>query len=107
MTSDKGIPIKNVYYMLSYAFHALQERHYEDIAGEEFEGAQDLFAAILAKGLAHQLKRGLHREYVPRAEDLPLLRGRLDVPGTIRQRAARRRLLSCGHAELAEDDVLH
>ena len=107
MTSDKGIPIKNIYYMLAYAFHSLREGAYESLAAEEFEGAQDLFAAILARGLARQLKRGLYREYVPRSEDLPLLRGRLDVPGTIRRRVARRQLLACEYAELSEDNPLN
>lgn len=42
MTDDKGIFIRNVYYMLSYAFHDLRKNNYEDIAGEDFEGIHDL-----------------------------------------------------------------
>ena len=47
MTKDKGIFIKNIYYMLSYAFQVLKQSNYENIASEEFEMVQDLFAVIL------------------------------------------------------------
>ena len=58
MTNDKGIYIKNIYYMLSYAFQVLKHSNYESVAAEEFGFVQDLFAAILAKGVAKQLKQG-------------------------------------------------
>ena len=48
MIVDKGIPIKNVYYMLTYAFKELRHNNYEKIAGEMFEDIQDLFAEILS-----------------------------------------------------------
>lgn len=56
MTKDKSIFIKNIYYMLSYAFQALRQSNYEEIASEKFDYTQDLFAAILSKGVAQQLK---------------------------------------------------
>ena len=50
--------------MLSYAFKILKQSNYDEVASEKFENAQDLFAAILSKGIAQQLKQGLYREYV-------------------------------------------
>ena len=47
--------------MLTYAFQVLNQGNYSEIKGEEFEHIQDLFAAILAKGVAQQLKQGLYR----------------------------------------------
>ena len=75
MTKDKGIFIKNIYYMLAYAFQVLRQKNYESIASEEFDEMEDLFAAILARGIAQQLKQGLQREYIIRNEELPMLRG--------------------------------
>lgn len=37
MTKDKSIFIKNIYYMLSYAFTTLKESVYDDIQKESFE----------------------------------------------------------------------
>ena len=52
MIKDKSIFIKNVYYMLSYAFQDLRPDREDDVAGEDFERIHDLFASILAKGIA-------------------------------------------------------
>lgn len=46
MTIDKGIFIRNIYYMLTYAFQELKQNNYEEIAGEEFDEIHDLFAEI-------------------------------------------------------------
>ena len=61
---DKGIFIKNVYYMLAYAFQVLRQNSYEDVVAEEFEEISDLFAEILFRGISRQLKQGLYRTYV-------------------------------------------
>ena len=79
MTNDKGILIRNVYYMLSYAFSSLRKNNYEDVAKEDFERIEDLFAEILYKGISAQLKLGLYREYIHKTAELPLLRGKLDI----------------------------
>ncbi len=107
MTNDKGIFIKNIYYMLSYAFQVLQQTTYESVAAEEFEDVQDLFAAILAKGVARQLKQGLYREYVPQHETLSVMRGKLDMPETIRQRIQHQQKLGCEFDELTEDNLFN
>ena len=54
--SYQVIPIRNLYYMLSYAFQNLKENGYKKFAEEEFENAADLLAAILIKGVSIQLR---------------------------------------------------
>ena len=56
MTNDKGIFIKNIYYMLAYAFQVLRQKNYDNVAAEDFDNVQDLFAAILAVGMFALLK---------------------------------------------------
>ena len=58
------IRVQNIYYMLAYAFHILREQGYESCGTEEFENTADLLSAILAKGVAMQIKRGLGRTYI-------------------------------------------
>lgn len=107
MTSDKGIPIKNVYYMLTYAFQELRKNNYEDVEKENFENIQDMFAEILYKGMSHQLKQGLHREYILRNDTIPTLRGKLDINGTIRNQIRQKRLLACEYDELSENNIFN
>ena len=105
MTKDKRIYIKNIYYMLSYAFQVLKQTNYEEVASEDFENVQDLFAAILSKGVARQLKQGLYREYVTMNETLPVIRGKLDMPETIRNRIRHEQKAACEFDEFSENNI--
>ena len=107
MTEDKGILIKNIFYMLSYAFQELRKNNYQEIAGEEFEEIHDLFAEILARGVSAQLKHGLHRTYVPRQDELTTLRGKLDINDTIRNYVRGSHRLACEFDEYSEDNTFN
>ena len=107
MTNDKGILIKNIYYMLTYAFQVLKQSNYDEVKSEEFENIQDLFAAILAKGIAQQLKQGLYREYISKCDNLSVMRGKLDIHGTINNKLQRKQKLTCEYDELSENNVFN
>lgn len=107
MTNDKGIYIKNIYYMLAYAFQVLNQKNYEKVASEEFDDVSDLFAAILYRGVSQQLKQGLHREYISKNENLTVMRGKLDIHGTIRNESQRKKSLSCTYDELSVDNIFN
>ncbi|WP_461256453.1 hypothetical protein [Treponema sp. R80B11-R83G3] len=50
MTKDKqSIVIKNIYYMLSYAYQNLQHNNYKEIETEYFENIQDIDAKYYGK----------------------------------------------------------
>ena len=107
MVNDKGIIIKNIYYMLAYAFQVLRQKNYENIASEEFDVIQDLFAAILAKGISQQLKHGLHREYITKHEDLTMMKGKLNIHGTIKNELQRKKILACEYDELSVNNIFN
>ncbi len=107
MIKDKTILIKNIYYMLSYAYTPLTQGGYENVEKEEFENIHNLFAAILAKGIGRQLKQGLYREYVEKTESLPTLRGKIEINGTVKNKLAKQRLISCEFDELSENNLLN
>ena len=107
MTSDKGILIKNIYYMLTYAFQSLRQSNFASVAAEEFENIHDMFAAILGKGVASQIKQGLYREYILQKEELSVLRGKLNMQGTIRNKMQHKQKLSCEYDELSKNNLLN
>lgn len=107
MTNDKGILIRNIYYMLSYAFTELKNNNYENVKNESFEQIMNLFAEILWRGVSAQLKQGLFREYVNQTESLPTLRGRIEINGTIRNVIRQRRELVCEYDTLSENNLLN
>ena len=104
MIKDKSIQIKNIYYMLTYAFQVLRQKNYEEISSESFDNIQNLFAAILSRGLAQQLKRGLYREYITIQEDLPTLRGKVEIGPSIKLKIQKKQLLACDHDEFSENN---
>ena len=105
MTEDKGILIRNIYYMLAYAFQELRQNNYAEIEGEKFDDIYDLFAEILVRGISYQLKQGLYREYVAKNESMQTIRGKIDINGTISNRVRNNRQIACDYDELSENNV--
>lgn len=107
MTEDKGILIRNIYYMLAYAFQELRQNNYVIIEGEAFDDIYDLFAEIMARGISYQLKQGLYREYVARNDSMQTVRGKIDINGTIANRIRNNHQMACDYDELSEDNVFN
>lgn len=97
------IPIQNIYYMLAYAFQVLREQEYAFCATEKFDNTADLLSAILAKGVSSQIKRGLHRVYLPQTDVLNCPRGKFDINASIKQQTIIRRKLVCTFDEFTEN----
>ncbi len=101
------IPVQNIYYMLAYAFQVLNENGYKDIETEQFDNVGELCAAILAKGVALQLKRGLGKEYIPQTEPLSSLRGKIDIAESIKTQSMLRKQLVCTYDEFSVNSYMN
>ena len=101
------IAIQNVYYMLCYAFQVLNEQGYKNIATEQFHNTAELMAAILEKGIALQLKRGLGKEYIPQMEALSSLRGKIDIAESIKTQSMMRKQLICTYDEFSVNSTMN
>jgi len=66
----------------------------------------DLFARVLASGTKHLLKRGLDRGYIGTSEDLRVVRGRIDLNGSIKRGLLPVSRLACDFDEMSYD-VIH
>ena len=100
---DKSIAIRNVYVMLAYAYQAIHSEGTDRITAERFDFLQDLLAEILVRGVGSQIKRGLHRDYLQRRDELATVRGRIDISRTIATRSNTRALLMCEFDEYEPD----
>lgn len=105
MIINKNIPIKNIYYMLTYAFKELRHNNYEYIEGEHFDNIYDLFAEILSKGISYLLKQGLHKQYILREDTIATLKGKLNLSGTIKEQINQRARLACEYDELTVNNI--
>ena len=101
------IPVQNIYYMLAYAFQVLNENGYKNIETEQFDNVGELCAAILAKGVALQLKRGLGKEYITQTEALASLRGKVDIAVSIKSQSMLRKQLVCDYDEFTVNSYMN
>lgn len=103
---DAVVPIRNVYYLLCYAWDYLEGRTLIDAAAIPGDRVEDLLARVLVGGVARLLRRGLNREYVERAEELRTPRGRIDVSACVKRQLERHGRVPCVSDDLSHD-VLH
>ena len=71
---------------------------------ETFDNVAELCAAILIKGVATQIKRGLSREYISRTNALSFPRGKLDVTASIKSKAIAKKQLICTYDDFSVDN---
>ena len=77
------IPIKNLFFILCYAWGRLDEGELVSASVDEVNTPQDLLARILVNGSNRILKDGLDRGYLEFAEESSSLRGKIDFSTSI------------------------
>ena len=107
MIKIKNTYIKNIYYMLSYAFSNLNYDTYNKIETEEFENTSELFAEILAIGVAKQIKQGLVKDYIEVTETTSSIRGKINIAESINSQSFLKKQLSCTYDEFSVNCYLN
>jgi 5-methylcytosine-specific restriction enzyme subunit McrC len=102
----KNIPIKNIYYLLAYAWDKLPESRKISIEGCDFRSEVDFLAFVLEKGLTHLLKRGLDRDYLVFEEDTSFPRGKWDIQTTLKRGLLARQKIHCEYTAM-DHNLLH
>lgn len=99
------ISIRNIYYMLSYAFSELRGTDYRYMNVENLDSMKDLCACILTRAVSLLLKRGLIREYVTEEDELMSPKGKIDITASITSGVIQNHRLICSHDEFSENSV--
>ena len=100
ITSDT-IYIKNIYYMLSYAFKVLNEKSYKKIEVENFENISELLSEILAIGVSKQIKQGLVKDYIEISETTSSIKGKINITDSINEQSFIKGQLNCTYDEFS------
>jgi 5-methylcytosine-specific restriction enzyme subunit McrC len=106
MSSVTDIPIQNIYYLLCYAWDKLDEQDVVAVDGIDSNQIQDLLGKVLASGMAHILRRGLHRDYLVHKEDTGHIRGKIMFPDTLKRNLMTRAMVNCEYDDLSHN-VIH
>ena len=100
------VPIRNLYYLLSYVWDVDWEMEWSSISAEKSADALNLLAKILTISTDRLIRRGLDRGYKSVSEEVFGLRGRIDISSTIKRNGFAKSKLTCNFDELSYS-VLH
>ena len=106
MKQQSRIPIKNLYYLLCYAWDKLEMKGLVNVFTDGQHDATNLLARILVTSASFVVRRGIDRSYVRRSELLRTVRGRFDAASTIARNGVFTGRACCEYDEF-DPDVLH
>lgn len=101
------INIKNIYWMLAYAFRMLEESETARLGKENFDNIYDLFAAILSIGIGKQLKRGLSKEYINILEDTKNIKGKVNISESVKNYTMKNSSIYCEYDEYSNNSYMN
>lgn len=97
------IPIRNLYYLLCYAWERFPDAHPVDVGVDAAPDLPNLLARILVNDVHRLLRRGLDRGYRAFVEETRAPRGRLLLDDIVKQQTLRRGAVVCAIDELTPD----
>ena len=103
MANEFKIPIKNVYYMLCYAWNVTDYSDNTVCGSEEFDDIYNLLARILLKEVNILLKRGFYKEYVEKTEILSNLKGQININDSVQQNTLKNMKMVCNYDDYSEN----
>lgn len=98
------IPIKNLFYILCYAWNILAIKGEIQVSDDDCDDAYNLLARIFTFGLGKLIRSGFHRSYIEKTEMLTSVRGKININGSIRARMARQNLVECTYDDYSAND---
>ena len=101
------IPIKNLFYMLCYAWNILAIKDDIQVASDDYEDAYDLLARIFSFGIGKLIRSGFHRSYIEETEELSTLKGKISVQESINSMSMQRKHLVCTYDEYSANDIFN
>jgi len=102
--TEYGIPIRNLWHMLLYAWNeAPIQSHWSLQDGEDAPTLDALLASILAKLIRQRMRIGLGRSYVNQSRAIQGTRGRINFPESLHKRSFERGEAVCDFQQYSAD----
>lgn len=101
-----GIPIRNLYYLLGYAWDLLEEAETWQVELEDLPTGLDLLTRLILRGTQRLLRRGIDHGYMAQTDVLTTVRGRIDFTASARRLLMERAKVQCNFEEFLPD-LLH
>lgn len=102
---ETAIPIRNIYYLLCYAWDRLAEGGIVDVSGVDNASLADLYATVLIAGVNHVARRGLEQGYHELEGEVTSIRGKIDALRTARRMLDIHGRAYCNYDELNANTI--
>ena len=101
------IPIRNIYFLLSYAWKYYKPSDIRKIDEKDFTNDTEFFAEIFDLTLSKYVKKGLHRDYVEKAETIKTIKGKVDFNSTLKTLGFRSKQIDCIYDEYSSNNSIN
>ena len=104
---NSPIPIRNLFYILCYAWDILDI--VDDIPIEEdcYDNAYNLLSRVFSYGVKRLIRSGFHRSYLEEHGDLSTIRGKILIGESIKTNSQFRNELICSYDEYSENNTFN
>ncbi len=98
------VPVANIFRMLEVAYNLKSFRLFDgEVLVESLADVYERIVSILARRVLNRARKGLYRNYIEQTEELPYLRGQVDVVGAALNCALGIPLMPCHYEEHTAD----
>ncbi|MGE4234158.1 MAG: hypothetical protein AB7F43_12590 [Bacteriovoracia bacterium] len=101
------IPIKNLYYLLSYAWRFQSVGLEATLTEARYENSHDMMAALLCLASNYLAKRGLIRKYISEDETLRTIKGKVLLLDSVKAFASRNCQVQCRYDDYTANNELN
>ena len=99
----KDIPIKNIYYMLMYAWDRAKEIENINVSKLQGDNLYELLALVLCRSISRIIKKGIYKEYKLNYEEASSLKGKINFDDSLKRNSFRNGRAYCEFDEFSED----
>ena len=101
------IPIRNIYFLLSYAWKYYKPSDIKKIDKKDFSNDTEFFAEIFDLTISKYVKTGLHRDYIKKAEKIKTIKGKVDFNLTLKTLGFRSKQIDCIYDEFSSNNSIN
>ena len=101
------IPIKNIYYLLCYAWDILDFKEVTNASIDDYDDPSNLLCWIFVNQSNKQLRRGLYKEYKVHSEEIAGIRGKIEFADSLRSNSFNKAKAICSFDDFTVDNELN
>ena len=101
------IPIKNIFFLLCYAWNILPAMQDVRVGKEDIKDAYNLLAKIFTEVVGKLIRSGFHRSYIETVEETPSIKGKIDLKSSINALSFLKARLVCVFDNYSPNDIFN